>query len=203
MFINRVCLTALMLVLIVLYSGLVGAVLPVADVQLNQPSLPVDAGCRLSTGGGMIDYGNQSRWQLQAASSGGNTLTPGKRTITLSVVCPYTQPLRLSMHGDRAANGALRYGYRGSTIVRLFDMQLDGQSVQIMNVTPSGAINGTATDTYLLKPGETVAATLNGRLARGKVLTARLEIEPIMTNEEARVTMGTIKESLLTLELVN
>ncbi|WP_447873302.1 fimbrial protein [Serratia fonticola] len=201
MFMKRECLTALMLVM--LQSPLVGAVLPATDVQVNHPSLPVDAGCRLSTGGGMIDYGNQSRWQLQAASTGGNALTPGKRTLTLSVICPYTQPLRLIMHGDRAANGALRYGDRGSTIVRLFDMQLDGQSVHIMNVTPAGLVNGTATDSYMLKPGETVAATLNGRLARGKVLTARLEIEPIMTNEEARVTMGTIKESLLTLELVN
>ena len=201
MFMKRECLTALMLVM--LHSPLVEAELPVTDVQANQPSLPVDASCRLSTGGGMIDYGNQSRWQLQTASTGGNALTPGKRTLTLSVVCPYTQPLRLIMHGARAANGALRYGERGSTVVRLFDMQLDGQSVQIMKVTPSGVVNGTGADSYLLQPGETVAAALNGQLARGKVLSARLEIEPIMTNEEARVAVGTIKESLLTLELVN
>lgn len=198
---NKVCFTAL--TLLVLQSSFVGAVLPVADVQLNQPSLPVDSRCSLSTGGGMIDYGNQSRWQLQEASTGGNSLTPGKRTLTLSVVCPYTQLLRLILRGDRAENGDLRYGDRGSIVVRLFDTQLDGQSVQIMNVTPSGGVNGTATNSHLLKPGETIAATLNGQLIKGKVFTARLEIEPIMTKEEARVAVSTRKESFLTLELVN
>ncbi|MGP2408153.1 hypothetical protein [Yersinia sp. 2545 StPb PI] len=182
-------------------SSLAGAEPALTEAQ--PPSLLVDTRCSLSLGGGVIDYGNQSRGQLQAASPGGNTLTPGKRTLTLSVVCPYTQPLRLALRGDRSGNGELRYGERGSVVVRLFDMQRDGESVQIMPVTPDGGVTGSASESQRLQPGQAVGATLNRQLVKGKVFSVRVEIEPIMTNEEARVGVSTTKESLLTLELIN
>jgi hypothetical protein len=182
-------------------SPLAAETLPLTEGPL--PSLPVDTRCNLSLGSEVVDYGLQSRGQLQEASLGGNMLTPGKRTLTLSVVCPYAQPLRLALRGDRAANGDLRYGKQGSVVVRLSDVQQDGESVQIMPVTPSGEVTGTAADSQRLQPGQAVAATLNGLLVSGKVFNARVEIEPIMTDEEARVGVSTTQEAILTLELEN
>ncbi|MHA7845300.1 DUF1120 domain-containing protein [Serratia sp. D1N4] len=185
------------LILGLLISKAAGAVSPVmGDPSLQPPPLPMDSSCNLSVGGSVIDYGSQSRWQMQSASTGGNAVTPGKRTLMLNVVCPYTQAMRLALRGD------LRYGERGSTVVRLFDVQIDGHNVQVVNTTPAGMISGTPTNDQLLQAGQTVAAVLNGQLAKGKVLTARLEIEPTLPESEARVSASRMSESTLTLELV-
>ncbi|MFC0227274.1 fimbrial protein [Serratia aquatilis] len=180
-----------------LLSQSVGAVSSVmGDPSLQPPPLPMDSNCSLSIGGGVVDYGRQSRWQMQSASTGGNALTPGKRTLMLNVVCPYTQQMRLALRGD------LRYGQRGTTVVRLLDVQLDGHSVQVVNTTPVGAFSGAPADAQLLQVGQTVAAVQNGQLAKGKVLSARLEIEPTLPESEARVAASQISESILTFELV-
>lgn len=165
--------------------------------------LPIDTPCHLSLGSGRVDYGNLSHWQLRSASTGGDALTPGKRILTLNVVCPYAQPLRLVMHGESGTNGELRYGERGSMVVRLSDMRVDGQNVQIMNVTPSGDMKSTALEVQPLKPEQVVGAAINNQLVNGKTLTARLEIEPVMLDDELRVKSSTVKESLLTLELMD
>jgi len=181
----------------VLLSQAVCATSPVvSDPSLQPPTLPMDSSCNLSVGNSVIDYGSQSRWQMQSATTGVNTVTPGKRILMLNVVCPYTQTMRLALRGD------LRYGERGSTVARLFDVQMDGHSVQVANTTPSGIITGTPTDAQVLQAGQTVAAVLNGQLAKGKALSARLEIEPTLPEAEARVSARKMNESTLTLELV-
>lgn len=195
---KRTCFIALMLSLAP--NPLVAAVSPLTEIE---PPPPADTRCSLSLGSEVVDYGSQTRGQLQDASSGGNALTLGKRTLTLSVMCPYTQPLRLALRGDRATNGKLRYGERGSMIVRLFDMQRDGETVQITPVTPSGEMTGSAADSQQLQPDHIVAATLGGQPVKGKVFSARLEIEPVIPNDEAKVSASTTKEALLMLELVD
>ncbi|AZE56894.1 hypothetical protein C4K03_4756 [Pseudomonas synxantha] len=171
---------------------------------LGMPStLPIDSRCSLSMGGNVIDYGTQSRWQLRDAPSGRNSVTFGKRTLTLSVACSYTQSIRLTLRGERSTSGDLRYGDRGSMIVRLFDAQMDGQSVQIIGTTPDGVINGAAADSRLLQPGESFAAIANGQLVRGKTFTAHLEIEPTLPEADARVSARQMNEANLTLELMN
>ncbi|GAK27992.1 hypothetical protein [Serratia liquefaciens] len=166
-----------------------------------QSFLPVDTRCSLSTGTPVIDYGIQSRWQLQDVA-GGDEVTPGKRTLMLSVVCPYSQTIRLEMRGDRAANGDLRYGERGRINIRLQDFQLDGQSVQAAFMTPAGAIDSTSESSLLLQPGKVFAAVLNGQLVKGKNFNARVEIEPVLPESAARVASRQISESHLSLELL-
>lgn len=164
--------------------------------------MPIDTRCSLSAGAPVIDYGTQSRWQLQDAD-GSQKVTPGTRTLTLSVVCPYSQSMRLTLRGDRAANGDLRYGERGSVTVRLLDMQLDGQNVQVARTTPDGMINGAAESSLLLQPGNSFAATHNGLPIKGKSFTAHIELEPVMPESAARVSARQTSESQLTLELMN
>lgn len=165
--------------------------------------LPVDARCSVSLGSGVVDYGTLSRWQLQGSVAGSHALTLGKRTLLLSVVCPYTQTFRLTLRGERAASGDLRYGERGSLSIRLSDVQLDGQNVQVVDSSPRGVINGTANVARQLQPGQTFAPSMNGRLAEGKALTARIEIEPLMPEAEARVGALQISEARFKLELMD
>lgn len=171
-------------------------------VEQALPSLPVDTRCSLSIGTPVIDYGSQSRWQLQDTTNS-NEVTPGKRTLMLSVTCPYTQTMRLALHGDRSANGTLRYGAQGHVNIRLLEAQLDGQTVQVVTLTPGNSINDTPSDIIQLRPGDSFAAVRNGHLAKGKSFTARLEIEPVLTDSAARVSAHQTNESNLTLELLN
>ncbi|WP_277761042.1 DUF1120 domain-containing protein [Pseudomonas sp. A34-9] len=166
-------------------------------------TLPIDSRCSLTVGGGVVDYGTLSRWQLQDAQIGQNNVTFGKRTLTLNVACPYTQSMRLMLRGERSAREDFRYGNRGSMIVRLFDAQIDGRSVLIARATSDGVINGDAGDSALLRPGESFAAISSGQLAQGKTFTARLEIEPTLPKSDAQVSTYEVNEANLTIELMN
>lgn len=184
------------LLLLALTSFSAGARAAGQDITPDRPSgLPGDNRCTLSVSTPVIDYGNQSRWQLQDAARG--QVTPGKRTLILSVVCPYTQPIRLAQRSD------LRYGSQGNINVNLSEAQLDGQSIQLANTTPDGILNDAPVENLRLHPGSRFAAVQNGRLATGKSLTLRMEIEPVLTDRDTRVSAHQNNEGTLTLELIN
>lgn len=169
----------------------------------EMPSLlPIDEHCSISTGTPVIDYGIQSRWQLQDASNS-QMLTPGKRVLMLNIVCPYTQEMRLVLRGDRTANGSLRYGERGSVNIRVLDAQVDDQTVQVTPTMPDGAINGAASSSLKLRAGNYFAATRNNQLVKGKTFNARIEIEPILPESAARVSALERNESRLTIEQID
>lgn len=170
---------------------------------LGQPSLPIDTRCGLSVSNNMIDYGRQSRWQLQDASSGGNAVTPGKRSTQFNVTCPYSQAMRLTVRGDNAANGNVRYGERGNMKVRLSGAQLDGQDVQLVIISAQGTVISQPENLLLLQPGMQFAPLFNGHIASGKSFTARMEFEPILKEQDARVASRQISEAALTLELLH
>lgn len=195
---KRVCFIALTCGM----SFFVAAAPPMTESLTLAPP-PADSRCTISAGEGFIDYGHQSRHQLMEASAERNMLTPGKRTLMLNVACPYAQPFRLALRGLRSASGELLYGKRGSVIVSLSEVQRDGEDVQIMQTTSSGELTGTAAQSQQLQPGKTVVATLNGQQVNGKVFSARLELEPVMADEETRVTAPTLQEAFMTLELEN
>lgn len=169
----------------------------------DMPSiLPIDTRCSLSVSAPVIDYGSQSRWQLQDAG-GAQMLTPGQRSLMVSVVCPYTQTLRLSLLGDRAANGDVRYGKHGSVNLHIVDAQVDGQSVPVATLTPQGTVEGAPSANLRLQPGQNFAAAKNGKLVKGRSFNARIEIEPVMPQRDAQVTSRQTNESLITLELMD
>lgn len=178
-----------------------------ADSSLNvghkiPPLPPMDSRCSLSIGQNVIDYGAQSRWQLQDAAIGRNSVTFGKRTLMLSVVCPFTQSMRLMLRAERAARGGVRYGSQGSMTVRLLDAQMDGQAVQVANTSIKGVIKDTLAESQRLSPGETYAPIANGQLTKGKVFTARIEIEPMLPEAEARVSTRQASEAHFALDLL-
>ncbi|WP_213878244.1 fimbrial protein [Pseudomonas sp. dw_358] len=159
-------------------------------------TLPVDVRCTVSFGNDQVDYGTVSRWQLQDAQTGPHEVTFGKRTLMLSVICPYSQTIRLRLYGERNASGDLRYGDRGRLILRLSDAQLDGKNVQLVSSRPDGVVEGSTHDSLWLQPGQVFAPGIDG-----KALTARIEIEPILPETEARVGSLRSSESRFRIEL--
>lgn len=180
------------------------AAIPLVDgdnkMQLN---MPMDARCSVSLGSSFVDYGTLSQWQLQNSVTNPDAVTPGKRTLMLSVVCPYSQKVLLTLRGERATNGDLRYGDLGSMIVRVLNAQLDGESVQLIGTSLDSAIKGAANESRRLQPGQTFAPSINGQLAKGKAFTALIEIEPMLPKAKARVSSRQSSEARFKLELMN
>jgi len=163
--------------------------------------LPIDHRCEVSVNMPVIDYGTQSRWQLQDVA-GGQKLTTGKRNFTLNIVCPYAQNMRVVLRGSRSNEGQLRYGDRGSMSLRVLDAQLDGQSVELSSITAEGAVKAGAASSLNLTPDTGMMATRNGQAVKGKTFNARLEVEPMMVEKDARVARPLVSESNFTLELL-
>lgn len=176
---------------------------PLGGTQDMPSAMPVDARCSLSLGGELIDYGTQTRGQLQDSSTASNSVSFGKRTVILSVICPYTQSMRLTIRGQSNAKGYLIFGERGGMAVRILNAQMDGLAVQVAGTTPDGIINGATSDSRLLLPGQTFAPAINGKLVMGKAFTAHVEIEPMMPKADARVSGRKTSETKLMLELMN
>ncbi|HGM4923502.1 TPA: fimbrial protein [Serratia marcescens] len=162
------------------------------------PILPPDTRCRLSVSNPVVDYGLMSRWQLEDIGAG--RVSPGTRSLTVSVVCPYSQTMSLRVEGEDR-EGGLRYGEHGTTRLRLLDAQLDGNAVELRTVTPAGVITESGGQRLVLKAGQRLAPVMQGRLAEGKTLTARLDIQPVLAEDDARVSSRQRSETMLTLTL--
>lgn len=165
------------------------------------PELPVESRCTLWVSSPVVDYGQLSRWQLQEMPGGKVTL--GRRSVTLSVACPYTQTIKLLVQGDASEHGGLRYGRHGYTRFRLLDAQLDGNPVELRPLSQAGLPMDTHGQVLPLAAGQRITPVVQGRLAEGKAFMARLEIQPVMTEDEARAPSRQRSESTLTLTLVN
>lgn len=190
------------LALTLLNSQAVLSATPLNDSSIGMPNIiSVDSRCNLSLENAVVDYGTMSRGQLQEVASITRALSPGKRILMVNAVCPYTQAMYLTLRGEAAANGNLRYGDRGHMHVHLMDAQLDGQMVQVATTTFDGVLNAQPSSTLTLQPGHTFAAVIGGGVAKGRSLILRLEIEPILPENEARVSSSRVSEAKLTLNL--
>lgn len=192
--------------LLVLLMGACGAsatpsiALPGLDVS-EMPPLPPDTRCSLSVSNPVVDYGTMSRWQLEEIAGG--SVSPGTRSLALSVVCPYTRAMKLQVQGENSEQGGVRYGERGYARLRLLDAQLDGNAVELQTLTPTGDITERGGRTLVLNAGEQLAPVVQGRFAEGKIMTVRLEVQPVLAEGDARVSSRQHSEAMLTLTLIN
>lgn len=191
--------------LLVLLMGVTGTsaanpIMPPALEASPMPTLPPDTRCRLSVSNPVVDYGMMSRWQLEYIGAG--SVSPGTRSLTVSVVCPYSRTMSLRVEGEDR-EGGLSYGEHGTIRLRLLDVQLDGNVVELRTVTPTGVITESGGHRLALNAGQRLAPVMQGRLAEGKTLTARLEIQPVLAEDDARVSSRQRSETLLTLTLDN
>lgn len=173
------------------------------DMQGSLITPPIDnANCSISSGSGSIDYGQVPRWQLGRATEE-NSLSFGKRTISISFTCPYSRVFRVSLRGEMTSNGELRYGSRGRTKITLSGAQLDGKNVSII-LSRTSNVSGSAYSTPLaLTPGLTIIPAEEGRLSKGKVFVIYLELESTLPSVETQVTQRQMFESNLNFDLLD
>lgn len=164
-------------------------------------ALPPDTHCSLSVSSPVVDYGVMSRWQLQDVAGG--KVSPGTRTLALSVICPNTRTIKLLVEGEKNERSKLRYGAQGSVHLRLLDAQLDGSPVDLRTLTPAGAITENGGQAVEPMIGQQLTPVVQNRLVKGKIFTAQLEVQPVLSEDEARVSSRQRSEATLTLTLVN
>jgi len=162
---------------------------------------PQDRQCSVTVSSRDVDFGSLSRWQMQETSHG-NALSPGERTLALSVSCPYSQPMHIKVHGDSAADGNLRYGHTGSLQLEIYDAQVDGQPVQMVPISPDLIQKEGEQTRIFLRPDNGAAASRKGSLITGKNFTVRLKVRPQLPESETRVTAPQQSETRLTLEIL-
>ncbi|UXK10740.1 fimbrial protein [Erwinia pyrifoliae] len=167
----------------------------------NGMTKPPDTRCIMTVGSPLIDYGVMSRWQLQDIP-GGN-VSPGIRSTTVSVVCPHSRTIKLLVQGDANETGHLRYGERGHTLFHLSDVQLDGKPADLRSVMPDGMLEDAVSEPLPLTSGQRLVTLVNGQVTQGKTLTARLQIQPVLSEEDARASSLQRSASGLTLMLVD
>jgi hypothetical protein len=156
--------------------------------------------CMVTVGPTTINYGSLSRWQLQK-SGVAQHLTPGKRTLILTVTCPFNQEIRLSMEGNAAPNGQLRYGEEGYATVRLSEVMADGHEAMVALIEGDGNVVDTSETSLFIKPGSRWEVVNARGKVRARSVTARLEVEPIIPDWAAKVSGEQVSESALTLSV--
>lgn len=160
-----------------------------------------DTRCTISVSNPFVDYGVMSRWQMQDLPN--RQVTPGLRSTMVNVVCPHPRPIKLLVQGEVNETGHLRYGENGYTRFRLLDIQLDGNAAELRPLSPDGALAEAASEALPLASGQRLITVSSGRVIEGKTLTARLEVQPILGEENARVSSMRRSESQLTLTLID
>ncbi|WP_202304990.1 DUF1120 domain-containing protein [Dryocola clanedunensis] len=167
----------------------------------NQLLPPATEKCQLSVSTPFVDYGNKSRWQLQDVEGNNQLLTPGKRQLSYSVVCTFSQVMRITVQGDSTTGGNFRYGANDKLRVTLSNPQLDGNDVQIMTSTPDGVLIDGPFNTLTLQAGQSFTLVKGHQPVEGKSFSARLELEPVLTERSARVASKQISEANFSLQL--
>lgn len=162
-----------------------------------------DARCQMSVSNSNVDYGLQSRWQMQDVDGTSQAVTPGKRQLSVTVICPYTHAMRLTVLGDRTPRGEFRYGDTGKLLVRVISAQLDGQTVSVALSTPEGLLRSAPQDTLVVLPNQPFSAVTGNQPAHGKALNVRLEIQPMVTDNDARVSSRQVSESTLSVQFAD
>lgn len=160
-------------------------------------TLPIDPRCNVAISHENIDFGTLTKGELMRDGKG---YSPGKRTLMLSVTCPAPRVMRMVVQGDGAADGSLRYGSQGKLKLHLSNARLDGQAINLKEIT----LNDQPTRAELtLKSGTRFEVSDNGLPLRGKSFTARLEVEPELPDAATRVRTLTTSEARLSLRLIN
>jgi hypothetical protein len=188
------------LLLLLLNAAVYAAPPPMPGNLSDMPlSIPTDSRCTVSAGGGQADFGSLSRWQLQPAAEGGDRLSLGKRTVNVSVTCPFSRTMTLMVSGDSTISGGFRYGQNGELRVVVKEARLDGQPVQIKMQTTGRAEQP---GELALKANATLSVVSQGGAAiKGKSLTLQLETEPVLRETDARVAQRQNLESRFSINL--
>lgn len=175
--------------------------LSAAEPGLGTPPQVPDGRCTISVSSPFVDYGVMSRWQLQDRPNG--QVTPGIRSTMVNVVCPDPRAIKLLVQGEVNETGHLRYGEHGYTEFRLLNAMLDGNAVELRPQLPDGSPAEATAEALPLAVNQQLVTVSAGQVVKGKMLSARLEIQPVLGEDDVRVSSTQRSGSQLTLTLID
>lgn len=167
----------------------------------GEPLMQADRShCVISAGGRMVDYGVMSRWQLQETGRGAE-LTPGVRTLPVTVACAYTQEFRLRMVGNSNLAGQVRYGNSGWLKMRVNNLRVDGRATGIVVSSPNESAREVASGSAAVSDGSLFSPYSEGQRVTGRTVTFNLILEPRLSERDSRVGAPTESEAGLRITL--
>lgn len=152
------------------------------------------AGCMVSFGQAIVDYGSFTAGQLSLDGNQRYQLEP--RVVPMTVNCPTARPIALRLNAAAGHHGAAKFAGSGALHVTLSHVRIDGDETRVIN---PDALHG-AQPRIALRPGDTVMLE-NGRA--GRSLTAQIALNPEVSDADIRVADQTEWSATLQLELVD
>jgi hypothetical protein len=162
--------------------------------------LPIEKRCEVNVSTPEIDYGIRTSGQLERLTDG-KKLTFGKRYLTLNIFCPFNQVMRVVLRSNRDHEGQFQFGGNSSMRLRVLDAELDGKATQL-TLIKDGIQKKSASESLELRPDFGMMATRNGEAIKGKIFSARLEVEPVLSEQDTHVSRRQVAEAHVTLELL-
>lgn len=130
------------------------------------------AGCQLSLSQPRIDYGVLRQAELLNGRFGPQIITPGKRTLHLSVLCVEISPIAIRFSGSPAGAQGFRFGHGGSFTLGIKHARLDGRHVELTTGQPLAGIPAGR-----LLPGHVLIARAGGVPAMGRRFSAQVDVD--------------------------
>lgn len=190
----------IIIMLLLLLSGTATAAVESGFGDAEPPMQTDRSRCVISAGGSMVDYGVMSRWQLQETGRGGE-LTPGVRTIPVTVACAFTQDFRLRIAGHSSMAGQVRYGNSAWLKLRVSNLRVDGRSTGIVVTSPDEGAREVASGSSAVSDGSLFSPFSDGQRVTGRTVTFDLKLEPRLSEQDSRVGAPTESEAGLRITL--
>lgn len=156
--------------------------------------------CIINAGGRMVDYGVMSRWQLQDTGRDGE-LTPGARTLPVTVACAFTQEFQLKIAGNSSMAGQVRYGNSGWLKLRVNNLRVDGRATGIIVTSPDEGTREVASGSSAVSDGSVFSPYRDGQKVTGRTVTFDMMLEPRLSERDSRVGAPTESEAGLRITL--
>ncbi|QCP52215.1 hypothetical protein FAZ95_23840 [Trinickia violacea] len=149
------------------------------------------ANCEMQMSTSRFDYGQLSRTELDAQKPEAGGVSLGRRTATLNITCEQPTTMVLRFDAPSAASGTFVFAERGNYVMKISEAHLDGSAVALGRISAPGQVPQAAKMSETFESGEGVGLVTDGRPARGRHLTAQIEIETRVPSEALRVRSET------------
>lgn len=158
------------------------------------------AECQLNISNPLLDYGRIATSGLQV-SGAATSISLGKRSVILSVVCDHPSTISLVIKGEEAGAGQLKFSDGGAMTVRLSNAQLDGRSVELGKI-PSGLLQPSEIGASVQLGDAQGAVPVSGqRVSQGSNFMVEANIEPVVPFSTTRVRNATTLQGQILFEL--
>jgi hypothetical protein len=178
-----------------------GAMAAEAGFSAGNGSIQEDRSqCMIRAGREVVDYGVLSRWQLQETSRAGE-LTPGARSLPVTIACPYAQNFRISINGTSNVGRLVRYGRSGWLKLQATNLRVDGMPTGMTVESPDEGSRAVTSGTAALEDGSVIIPRNGGQIVTGRTVTFDLVLEPRLAEHASRVTAPLESEAGLRITL--